>query len=125
MIAYAKPALFVALAASLSAGGWVARGWYEGDKQLAVVQDRAAIAELIRADYSGIAGQVEAKLAKLKANERFIDRGIIREIHKPIYQRVCFEPELVRLLNASLRGELEPGSTEPSGEVPSGTSTTH
>lgn len=120
MIAWAKPVLLVATAASLVAGGWAVRGWYEGNLMLAVLEDRVALVEKVRGDVSGIAKQVEDKLAKLKANERIIDRGVIREIQKPIYQRVCFEPELVELLNASLRGELEPGSAKPAGEVPSG-----
>lgn len=123
MITWAKPVLLVVAAASLTAGGWVVRGWYEGNLMVAVLEDRAAFVEEVRGDVSGIAKQVETKLAKLKANERIIDRGVIREIQKPIYQRVCFEPELVELLNASLRGESRPGSAEPAGEVPSGAST--
>ncbi|WP_417500750.1 hypothetical protein [Marinobacter sp.] len=122
MIKWAKPVLFAVAAASLAVGGWVVRGWYEGNLMVAVLEDRAAFVEEVRGDVSGIAKQVETKLAKLKANERIIDRGVIREIQKPIYQRVCFEPELVELLNASLRGEPAPRSAEPVGEVPSGAS---
>lgn len=123
MITWAKPVLLVATAASLAAGGWVVRGWYEGNLMVAVLEDRAALVEKVRGDVSGIAQQVETKLAKLKANERIIDRGVIREIQKPIYQRVCFEPELVELLNASLRGEPQAGSTGSTGEVSTGAST--
>jgi len=118
MIAYAKPALFVALAASLSAGGWVLRGWYEGNLMVAVLEDRQAVVVEIRSDVSGIAEQVETKLAKLKANERVIDRGVIREIERPVYRNVCVGDRGVELLNAALRGEPATGSTEPAGEVP-------
>lgn len=107
MMQFAKPALLLALFAGMTTAGWAARGWYEGNQQLAIAQDRAAIAEQIRADVASIAGQVETKLAKLKANERVIDRGVIREIEKPVYQRVCFEPELIEILNRSLRGEAD------------------
>lgn len=124
MITWVKPLLLVVTAISLAAGGWVVRGWYEGNLMVAVLEDRAALVEQVRGDVSGIARQVEDKLAKLKANERIIDRGVIREIQKPIYQRVCFEPELVELLNASLRGEPGAGSAGPAGEVSTGTSTT-
>ena len=103
-------------------GGWTGRGWFEDAKRLAVVEDRQALAEQIRGDISGIAESVEDRLGELRANERIIDRGIIREIQKPIYQRVCIEPDVVRLLNAALRGESEPGSTEPAGEVSEGAS---
>ena len=104
-------------------GGWLARGWFEDAKRLAIVEDRQELAEQIRGDISGIAQSVETRLGELRANERIIDRGIIREIQKPIYQRVCAEPDVVRLLNAALRGDAEAGSAEPAGEVSNGTST--
>lgn len=112
------------IAVSLSAvglAGWVARGWFEDAKRLAIVEDRQALAEQIRGDISGIAESVEARLGELRANERVIDRGIIREIQKPVYQRVCAEPAVVSLLNAALRGEPVTGSAESAGPLPVGT----
>lgn len=109
--------------AAVGLGGWTARGWFEDARRLAVVEDRQELAEQIRGDISGIARSVENRLGELKANERIIDRGIIREIQKPIYQRVCVEPDVVSLLNAALRGEAGPGPAEPAGEVSSGTGT--
>ncbi|GAA3555899.1 hypothetical protein [Marinobacter xestospongiae] len=100
--------------------GWVSRGWFEDARRLAIVEDRQALAQLIRGDVSGIAQSVETRLGELRANERVIDRGIVREIHKPIYQRVCAEPDVVRMLNAALRGEPVAGSAEPAGEVSEG-----
>lgn len=108
--------------AGVGLGGWTARGWFEDAKRLAIVEDRQELAEQIRGDISGIAQTVETRLGELRANERIIDRGIIREIQKPIYQRVCAEPDVVRLLNAALRGESVSGPTEPSVEMPGGTS---
>jgi len=109
--------------AAVGLGGWTARGWFEDAKRLAVVEDRQELAEQIRGDVSGIAKSVESRLGELRANERVIDRGIIREIQKPIYQRVCAEPAVVRMLNAALRGEPVSGPAEPVGEVPAGTGT--
>lgn len=108
--------------AGFGLGGWTARGWFEDAKRLAIVEGRQELAEQIRGDISGIAQTVETRLGELRANERIIDRGIIREIQKPIYQRVCAEPDVVRLLNAALRGESVPGPAEPAAEVPGGTS---
>lgn len=116
-ITWLRLALVAGVVGGLIASGWTARGWYEDSLQVAVLEDRAAMVDEIRGDVSGIAKQVEGRLASLKASERVIDRGVIREIQKPIYKRVCFEPELVELLNASLRGEPAPGSAEPAGEV--------
>ena len=112
------------IAVSLSAvglAGWIARGWFEDAKRLAISEDRQELAEQIRGDISGIAASVEARLGELRANERVIDRGIIREIQKPVYQRVCAEPDVVRMLNAALRGESVAGTAEPVGSLSVGT----
>lgn len=108
---------------AVALGSWTARGWFEDAKRLAVVEYRQELAEQIRGDISGIAKSVETRLGELRANERVIDRGIIREIQKPIYQRVCAEPDVVRMLNAALRGESVAGPAEPAGEMPAGTGT--
>ncbi|NWO05811.1 MAG: hypothetical protein HLX50_08990 [Alteromonadaceae bacterium] len=110
------------VAAGLVVTGWASRGWFEDAKRLAVVEDRQELAEQIRGDVSGIAKSVEQRLGELQANERVIDRGIIREIQRPIYQRVCAEPAVVRMLNAALRGEPDAGSTEPADQMPEGAS---
>jgi hypothetical protein len=114
MIPYAKPAIILAAVASISAGSWMARGWFEDSKQLIAMTAQQALADEIRAGQAEVSAMVEDRLSQLKANERIIDRGVIREIQKPIYQRVCFEPELVRLLNDAQRGF----AAEPTDEVP-------
>lgn len=104
----------VALSVSVAFGaGWTTKGWFEDSKDLAATRAQESLAAEIRAGQAAISRQVEQRLSELRANERIIDRGVIREIQKPIYQRVCFEPELVRLLNAAARGE-SPG--EPDGQ---------
>lgn len=108
-----KLAVIAAGVAALIAVGWTGRGWFEDSKDLAAMEAQQALVAKIREGQRQISAQVEERLANLKANERIIDRGVIREIQKPIYQRVCFEPELVRLLNSAARGEA-PG--EPAGE---------
>ncbi len=89
----------LAVIAGIAFGGWTARGWYEGKKDLAALKAAQAAINAAMARESGIAQAVEEKLATLKANQTVIDRGVIREVVKPIYQRVCFEPDLVRMLN--------------------------
>ena len=97
----------LAVIAGIAFGGWTARGWYEGKKDLAALKAAQAAINAAMARESGIAQAVEEKLATLKANETVIDRGVIREVVKPVYQRVCFEPDLVRMLN------LESGEALP------------
>lgn len=93
--------------AGITFGGWTARGWYEGKKDLAELKAAQAAINAAMARESDIAQAVEEKLAALKANQTVIDRGVIREVVKPVYQRVCFEPDLVRMLN------LESGEALP------------
>ena len=57
---------------------------------------------------SKVAEKVEDRLADLKANERIIDRGVIREIQNPVYRNVCLPAGGLRLLNAAARGEPVP-----------------
>lgn len=99
--------------------GWLIKGW-QGDSQLLAVERAAQqIVEAARDRESTIAGTVEARLAELKANQTVIDRGVIREIEKPVYLRVCLEPGAISLLNAAARGEPARDPARPAGEVSS------
>ena len=89
----------LAIVGGIAFGGWTARGWYEGKQDYAELKAAQAAIDAAMARESGIAKAVEEKLATLKANQTVIDRGVIREVVKPIYKRVCFEPDLVRMLN--------------------------
>lgn len=115
MIPYAKPALIAAVVTAIGAGGWLARGWFEDSKDLAAVEAQHALAAEIRKGQAEVSAQVEQRLSELRANERIIDRGVIREIQKPIYQRVCIEPDAIRLLNLAAQGQP---AGEPDGQVP-------
>lgn len=115
MIPYAKPALIAAAVTAIGAGGWLARGWFEDSKDLAAVEAQKALAAEIREGQAEISQQVEQRLSELRANERVIDRGVIREIQKPIYQRVCLEPDAIRLLNLAAQGKA---AGKPDDEVP-------
>lgn len=115
MIPYAKPALIAVAVTTIGTGGWLARGWFEDSKDLAAVEAQHALAEEIREGQAAISKQVEDRLSQLRANERIIDRGVIREIQKPIYQRVCIEPDAIRLLNLAAQGQP---AGKPDGQVP-------
>ena len=101
----------IALALLLTGGGWVARGWYEDAQRLTARESAQQAIAAAQARESTVAQQVEQRLAQLKTTERVIDRGVIREIQKPIYRRVCIEPDGLRLLNAAAAG-LSPDSAE-------------
>ena len=109
----AKAAVAAIVVTAAFGSGWIVKGKFEDSKDLAALQAQNALADEIRAGQARISKQVEQRLSELRANERIIDRGVIREIQKPIYKRVCFEPELVRLLNDAARGEA---AGEPDGQ---------
>lgn len=111
-------ALYALLFAAIFGSGWKVKGWQVDSVNLAVEQASQAIRDNAIQRESAIAGKVEERLSTLKANQTVIERGIIREIQKPIYQRVCFEPDVVRLLNAAARGEAAPAPGKPAGQVP-------
>lgn len=109
--------LSVMVLVASTATGWLARGWLEDSQRLT---SERAVQQAIDAALereSTIARTVEARLAELEANERIIDRGIIREIEKPIYRRVCLEPRLVRLLNDAATGRA-PVAADTAGPLP-------
>ncbi len=111
-------ALYALLVAGIFSAGWQVRGWKNDSEQAAVDRAAQAIADKASQRESDFAGQLEQKLATLKANQTVIDRGVIREIQKPIYQRVCLEPDAVSLLNAAARGEAPTTTGQPAGGVP-------
>lgn len=111
-------ATYVIIAAIGLAVGWTTKGWQQDSVNLAVERAAKKIADDATARDSDIAKTVQDKLATLTANQTVIDRGIIREVQKPIYQRVCLEPDAIRLLNAAARGEAPDDPGKSAGKVP-------
>lgn len=112
-------ATYFIVAALALAVGWKTKGWQQDSVNLAVAEAAKKIADDATRRDSTIAKTVQEQLAGLTANQTIIDRGIIREVQKPIYQRVCLEPDAIRLLNAAARGEAPANdSGKPAGEVP-------
>lgn len=107
--------------AAIGYSGWTARGWFEDSKDLAAMEAQHALAEEIREGQAQVSKQVADHLSQLEGTERIIDRGIIREVSKPIYQRVCLPDPAIRLLNAAAQGQ-DPGELE--SEVPGEPATT-
>lgn len=111
----------LAVAAALVWIGWVGKGWHEDSKELERQKATAdAIAAALKSD-SKIAAVVEEKLSGLKANQTVIDRGVTREVIKPVYRNVCLPESGVRLLNAAAINDTAGLPTEHDGEVPGDT----
>lgn len=97
--------------------GWTARGWLEDSHRLTAERAAQQAIDAALARESRIAHAAEARLAELDANERIIDRGIIREVQKPIYQRVCLGDDAIRLLNDAAAGR-RPDPAGPAAPLP-------
>ncbi len=109
-----KALIALAVAGALIVSGWSARGWLEDSKDLAAMKAQQTLADKIREGQAEVSRQVADHLRKLEGTERVIDRGIIREVSKPIYQRVCLPDRAIRLLNAAAQNQA-PGESD--GEV--------
>ncbi|WP_302141749.1 hypothetical protein [Halomonas alkalicola] len=105
------------LLVATATGSWQARGWLEDSHRLTAERATQHTIDAALARESEIAASVEARLAELTASERVIDRGIIREIERPIYRRVCLEPDAIRLLNDAAAGRT-PDPAEPAEPLP-------
>lgn len=112
-----KIAITAGVVTAAAMAGWSAKGWHEDSKRLAAERAAQQVISAAMARESRIAEQVEERLAELQASERIIDRGIIREVQKPVYQRVCLEPDAIRLLNHAAAGTA-PDTAKPAGPVP-------
>ena len=105
-------AVVLAVVAAIAFGGWLGRGWYEDSRDLAEERGAQAAIDAAMERESKIAEKVEARLADLQANERIIDRGVIREIQNPVYRNVCVPDSGRLLIHAAARGEPVPGESD-------------
>lgn len=98
--------------------GWLVKGKFEDSKDLAALKAENALAAQIREDLGGIVSTVEGKLQGLKASERVIDRGVIREIQTPVFRNVCIptDSQSFRLLNDLAAGRNPAESSDQSSE---------
>lgn len=83
--------------------GWYGRGMHEDSKALVALELTVEKTNQGLARESEIAKVVAEKLSTLEASERVIDRGIIREIEKPMYRNVCLSDDAVRMLNEAAK----------------------
>lgn len=103
--------------ATTFAAGWQVANWQNDSHALTAERAAQQAIDAAMQRESQIAAHVEQRLSELTANERVIDRGIIREIQNPIYQRVCLEPSAIRLLNHAAAG-TNPETTNSDGTLP-------
>lgn len=104
MILAKQVVIIVVVLAGSAYSGWHGRGLHEDSKALAVLQAEVTQSNEQLARESAIAKVVSEKLDGLIASETIIDRGIIREVEKPVYRNVCFGADLVGLLNQAAAG---------------------
>lgn len=115
----AKAAIAAVVVAGAFGAGWVVKGKFEDSKDLAAMKAQQVLADQLREDLGGIVSTVEGKLQGLRANERVIDRGVIREIQTPVFRNVCVptDSESFRLLNALAAGE-DPAESDDQSSGP-------
>jgi hypothetical protein len=94
-----SPTLWIALALYLVGvgSGWLVRGTVADAEHAAT--DRAV--EAFRASEARISAALETKLARLKANERVIEREVTKVVDRPVYRNVCLDDDGLRLIEAA------------------------
>lgn len=108
----------LAIVAGIAFGGWYGRGLYEDSQELSELKGAQKAIKAATDRESNIAKLVERKLSTLTANQTVIDRGVIREIQKPVYRNVCLPADGLSLLRAAARGEAVSLPAEPAEEMP-------
>lgn len=107
---YLKYALF----ALCFAAGWLVCTWYEDSKDLAVKNAQEAILKAMRQTESEYAKTLEENLARLKANERVIEKFEREVVERPVYRNVCIDDDGLRIIDSYRLGD----TAELIGEMP-------
>jgi hypothetical protein len=108
--------IVVALALIVSfTAGWRVKGAFVAEGELEAQQARVEMISLIRAEEGRVAQVVEDRLAKLRANERIIERDKIQVIKDPVYLNECLSSDGLRLIERARTGGTSPA--ESTGEV--------
>lgn len=112
----ALKAIAVALVLIVSfAAGWRTKGAFVAEAELEAQQARVEMISLIRAEEGRVAQVVEDRLAKLRANERIIERDKIQVIKDPVYLNECLSSDGLRLIERARTGAADPA--KPADEV--------
>lgn len=109
--------LVLVILAGATYSGWYGRGLHEDSKALSALEAKVIADQQAIARESEIAKVVGDRLDELTASETIIDRGIIREVEKPIYRNVCLDDAAVRMLNAAASGSSKTDTKELASEV--------
>ncbi len=93
-------------------GGWQINNWRHTASLVAERDTNQRAINAASQRESAIAAQLEKRLADLRANQTIIDRGVIREIQKPVYRVVCIQPDGLRYINAAAAGTSPPAESD-------------
>jgi hypothetical protein len=100
-----KAYLYATAIIGLFGAGWYAANWHRDSIELAAKKEREEILKAVREKESGIAVEVEKKLAELKANERIIENHTREVIRDPIYRNICIDDAGLQIINSYARGD--------------------
>lgn len=96
----------LALGAAFVAG-WVVKGAFVDSEELAAQKARADLLKELRANEEHIANILERKLQDLHANEKVVEKAVIKLIDRPVYLNECLDVDGVRLIEQARSGKAE------------------
>lgn len=112
-----RTALTVASYAAAIAAGAMAANWYRDSIELAELNAVNAAIEASERRESRIAGDVEAKLATLRANERVRTIRVPEIVKQPELIRVCLSEDAITSINAAVRELHDSDATATDGNT--------
>lgn len=101
--------------AGAAAGAWTARGYLEDSRRLAELRQQRLEEHRARERIDAASTRYEAARAGLDAEQRSLEKEVIRVVEKPVYRDVCLDDDGLRVLTDSIEGR-DPG--QPAAAVP-------
>lgn len=102
--------------------GWLVRGWYDGNKQLAQEQLAKQVTQAVQDQESKTAKIVEDKLTQLSTGERVIRHETVKVLQSPVYNINCVDDAGLQLIELAKRQYTD--TRKSTDKVPDGNTDT-
>jgi hypothetical protein len=116
LLAHWKMILSGLVVVTAFAAGWVIKGAFDDSAELAAQKARTALIKELRENEEHIANILERKLQDLHANEKVVEKAVIKLIDRPVYLNECMDADGVRLVEQARSGKAKP--SQPASEMP-------
>lgn len=110
-----KMVLTGAIITASFAAGWVVKGVFVDSQAVAIEKAKAAMIAELRDNEAHIANILEHKLKDLKANEKVIQKEVVKLIDRPVYRSECIDADGVHIIERARTGKTD--SSKSTGKM--------